>query len=73
MSEQTIGELQQLLDADERDVGFLEYLPASAAETLLRASRETVDAEDTALAKDIAEGTRALPTPLNHIAHNILG
>lgn len=73
MSEQTIGELRQLLDADERDVAFLEQLPEAVTETLLHASRETLDAEDTALTEAIASGTRALPTPLNRIAHSILG
>lgn len=73
MSEQTIRELQQLLGAGDREVGFLEYLPATAADALLRASREAVDAEDAALAEAIANGTRALPMPLDRIAHGILG
>lgn len=72
MSEQIPRELRELLDAEERDVGFLEYLPGSAADTLLRTTRKTVEAEDAALAEDIASGTKALPTPLDRIAHAIL-
>lgn len=73
MSEQTIRELRQLLEAEDRDVGFLEHLPASAAETLLRAGRETIDAEETAVNEAIASGSHALPTPLDRIARSILG
>lgn len=73
MSEQTIRELRQLLDAEERDVGFLEYMPAAAGDTLLRATRETLDAEDAATDEAITSGTRGLPTPLDRIAQTILG
>lgn len=73
MSEQTIDELRQLLDAEASDVGFLAYLPESASEAVLRATRETLDAEETAVTEAIASATEELPTPLNRIAHSILG
>lgn len=73
MGDQTIAELQQLLEAGDNDVGFLAYLPDATGETLLRASREKLEAEETALGQAITEAVQALPAPLGRIAQSVLG
>lgn len=72
MSADTTRELTQLLGADERDVGFLEYLPDAAAAQLASAVRTKLGAQQVALDEAVAQGTQRLPAGLAGIAKKIL-
>lgn len=73
MSADTTRELTQLLAADERDVGFLEYLPDNAVAQLAGAIRDKLEAQRSLLDEAIAQGTQRLPAGLGGIAKRILG
>lgn len=73
MSADIALELTELLDADERDLGFLNYLPQDTITRLTIAIRETLEADRSALDEAITQGTQNLPTGLGSLANNILG
>jgi len=72
MSEQSIRELTRLLGAEDRDVGFLDYLPADEVDKLAAKTRETLGERSRALDEAIEHNTRRLPAPLSALAHRIL-
>ena len=72
MSKQNSEELLQLLGADQRDIGFLEYLPDEAVMPLTTAMREKLQAQHAALDKAIDEGVARLPAVLGGLAGSLL-
>lgn len=73
MNEQVTRQLKSLLDANEKEVGFIEYLPGETAEKLLQSIQQRLDGERAALREKIAEGVSKLPAPLSGVARRVLG
>lgn len=72
MSEHAIRELQQLLDAEDHEVAFLEYVPSPTVDVLLGAARQTIEHEAETLTRAIASGTAAMPTLVARLARLML-
>lgn len=72
MSEQKVQEITRFLAANDRDTGFLEYLPEETVTQLAAGIEKTLAAEQQRLQDAIAEGTRNLPAGLGGVVRGIL-
>jgi len=72
MNEQTTEELTRLLNAEDREVGFLQHLPPEAVARLAGAISGTIETEKNAIETAVAEGTQRLPKGLRGIVRSIL-
>ena len=72
MREQTTAKLNKLLAAEDRDTGFLAYLPEQTVTRLTDAIEKKLAAERERLQTAIGEGTQRLPVGLGGIVRGIL-
>lgn len=72
MAEQVIHGIMKQLKSDDREIGFIEYLPDEAQEDLSHAIGQYMEQSKRELDEATARGVSALPSFLRFIARSAL-